>query len=92
MDLSRRFVSVLIVSSRCRRAAFAEKQLSLVAERQSRSRRLLVLSAGIDSAPGEMLPRKVVLSAMSRGIDLSDERPCAAFEINDCAFRLWYCR
>lgn len=84
LDLSRRFVSLLILSNNCTRAALAEKQLTAVAQQFSVSRRLLILSAGIYSSPGDLLPWHVVSAAKTRGIDLTDERPCASFEISDC--------
>ncbi|KAI0565479.1 Phosphotyrosine protein phosphatase I [Gracilaria domingensis] len=87
LDLSRNFVSILLLSNRCRRAAFAEKQLLKTAERYSVSRKLLVLSAGLFSEPGEMLPPKLIAAARDRDIDLSDERPCAAFSLSDLADR-----
>ncbi|CAN8073576.1 unnamed protein product [Agarophyton chilense] len=83
LDLTRNFVSILLLSNRCRRAAFAEKQLLKTAERYSVSRRLLVLSAGLYSDPGEVLPWKLIKAAGERDIDLSDERPCAAFNLTD---------
>lgn len=84
VDLSRRFISVLFLSNYCQRAAFAEKKLAKVAEKYSISRRLLILSAGIFSQPGDLLPWRLVAAARERDIDLSDERPCASFEITDC--------
>lgn len=83
LDLSRRFVSVLFLSNRCERACLAEKTLMKVAEKYAISRRLLILSAGIDSQPGDLLPLRLVSNARERDIDLSDERPCAAFEATD---------
>lgn len=47
------------------------------------SRRLLILSAGVYSNPGDLLPMKLVTAAKRQGIDMSDERPCAAFEVSD---------
>lgn len=83
VDLSRRFISVLFISSRCHRAAFAEKQLGKLAEDYAVSRRLLILSAGLDCRPGDLLPFRLISAARSKDIDLSDERPCASFEITD---------
>lgn len=83
LNLSQTFVSILFLSNRCRRAAYAEKQLNKTAERYSISRRLLILSAGLYSDPGELLPWKLIAAARERDIDLSDERPCAAFTLTD---------
>lgn len=78
------YVNVLILSNYCQRAVFAEKQMARIAERYAVSRRLLILSAGIDSKPGDSLPFHVVSAARDRKIDLSDERPCASFDLLDC--------
>lgn len=83
VDLSRRFISVLFLSNYCRRAAFAEKKLAKLAEEFCISRRLLILSAGLYSKPDDLIPWRVVSAARQREIDLSDERPCASFEITD---------
>lgn len=83
LDPSRQFVSVLFVSNKCRRACVAEKSLAKVAEHYAISRRLLILSAGIESKPGDLLPLALVSQARSMNVDLSDERPCACFEITD---------
>lgn len=83
VDLSRRFISVLFLSNYCRRAAFAEKILAKIAEEFCISRRLLILSAGIYSKPDDLIPWRVVSAAQQREIDLSDDRPCASFEITD---------
>lgn len=82
-DLTRRFISVLLISNKCQRAAIAEKALSKLAQDYSVSRRLLILSAGIDSRPGDPLPRTVVAAAKDREMDLADERPCASFDVSD---------
>lgn len=84
VDLSRRFISVLFLSNHCQRAAFAEKILAKVADKYAISRRLLILSAGLYSKPGDLLPWHLVSAARDRDVDLSDERPCASFEITDC--------
>lgn len=86
IDLSRRFVSVLFLSNNCQRAAFAEKQFAKSAEKYAVSRRLLILSAGIYSQPGDLLPSSLILAANAYSIDLSEERPCASFGITDCTF------
>lgn len=83
VDLSRRFISVLFVSNRCRRAAYAEKQLLQIAEHYSISRRLLILSAGLHAKPGDIIPWRIISAAQKRQIDLTDERPCASFDISD---------
>lgn len=83
LDLSRRFVSVLFLSNRCERACVAERTLMKLAEKYAISRRLLILSAGIDCQPGDLLPLRLVSSARERDIDLTGERPCAAFEVTD---------
>lgn len=82
-DLSRRFISVLFLSNHCQRAAYAEKQLAKLAAEYSISRRLLILSAGVYSNPGDLLPWKLVRAAQQRGVDMSDERPCASFDVSD---------
>lgn len=84
IDLSRRFVSVLLLSNHCHRALVAEKVLAKYAEQYSLSRRLLILSAGLESQPGDLLPLNLVSSARTHNIDLQDERPCASFQITDC--------
>lgn len=88
VDLSRRFISVLFLSNYCRRAAFAEKKLAKLAEEFCISRRLLILSAGLYSKPDDLIPLRVVSAARQREIDLSDERPCASFEITDRTYQL----
>lgn len=86
IDLSRRFVSILFLSNQCHRAAFAEKQLMKWAEKYTISRRLLILSAGMQATPGAFLPWPIVTAAEQRDIDLTEERPCASFDISDCEF------
>lgn len=82
-DLTRRFVSVLFVSNNCHRAIMAEKILALRAEQLSISRRLLILSAGIEAKPGDVLPRSLLLVAARYAINISENQPCAAFDIFD---------
>lgn len=84
IEESHEYVNILILSNFCRRASFAEKQMARVAERYAVSRRLLILSAGIDSKPGDSLPFRLISAARKRNIDLSDERPCASFDLHDC--------
>lgn len=76
-------VSVLFVSEDCERAIVMERSLAAAAAARGVSRRLLALSAGLDSAPGATLRREVVVAAAERGLDLTDDRPCAAFEVAD---------
>lgn len=83
VDLSRRFISILFLSINCHRAAYAEKQLAKIAETYSIARRLLILSAGLKSNPGDFLPWPIVAAANMRQIDLSEQRPCACFSISD---------
>lgn len=87
VDLSRRFISVLFLSNYCRRAAFAEKKLAKLADEFCISRRLLILSAGLYSKPDDLIPWRVVSAARQHEIDLSDERPCASFEITDRTYQ-----
>lgn len=85
-DLTRRFVHVLFVSEDCHRAILAERLFFALAERRSRSRRLLVHSAGLDAIAGGSLPRRVLGAAAAAGINLADANHCARFDVDDFEF------
>lgn len=86
MDLERRHVGVLFVSNHCERALLAERAFILEAERRSRSRRLLIHSAGLYCAAGASLPHALLTFAEQRGLCVPESQPCARFDITDFDF------
>lgn len=87
-------MSLLFVSGSCVRALLAEKlmlqhmALSGLMDQQSSSspskagpaQRLLVLSAGLDNAPGAPVGRAMMAAAAEAGIDLTEDNPCARLD------------
>lgn len=78
--VSKRHVSVLIISNKCERALLAERLLHNHACARSRSRRLLIHSAGLQSSPGAALPHALLRFAAARGIAVPEAQPCARFD------------
>lgn len=85
-DLGRRHVAVLFVSGRCERALLMERAFTVVAEQRSRSRRLLVHSAGLDCEPGAELPHALLTFAAEHGLSVVETQPCARFDVTDFDF------
>ncbi len=78
--VSQRHVNVLIVSYKCERALLAERLLQMHAHARSRSRRLLIHSAGLECVPGAALPHALLQFAAARGITVPEAQPCARFD------------
>mmetsp|Transcript_13037 Transcript_13037/g.32181 ORF Transcript_13037/g.32181 Transcript_13037/m.32181 type:complete len:242 (+) Transcript_13037:669-1394(+) len=72
-------VSILFLCHGCFRALYAEKRFAQCAERRGISRKVLCLSAGLDCTAGSSLPPRLVAAAAARGIDMAEQKPCAAF-------------
>jgi len=81
LDDRKRTVSILFLCDNCWRAIYAEKQLARQADTLGVGDRLLVLSAGFDAQPGAKVPEEIIEEAARRSIDLSEEKPCAAFNL-----------
>jgi len=80
IDVKTRHVSVLCVSMNCERALFASRLFEHHAQMRSRSRRLLVHSAGINTAPGASLRPALLRFAAEISLPIPETKPCARFD------------
>lgn len=85
-------IALLLLCDDCARSIYAERALCRRLAPHLRAR-VLVLSAGLFTSAGDRLPLAWVRLAAERGLDLTDEQPCADFDAarDLCTFDLVLC-